>query len=203
MKLQITSEQNRWCNCGREGSCTSGTEALQWRLPSPWHCDSRKPDGSQEPHRSRHYKYDLASVTFPELLQSLSAAQRSRWVHGGKILDALSCAMETKAEVSLWLRQRGIERLHEPWVLHIPFDPTRLVLWSRKIRGQSFLEIQRWDSNAEALLSVLRLESWQSSEGHCPRCLICFLCVCLFICSLFLRNQWDRDFPISIQNLRQ
>jgi hypothetical protein len=166
-----------------------------------WNLNFAVPNDSQEPHRSRQNKYDLASVTFPELLQSLSAPQKSRWVREGKILDALSCAM--KAEVSLWLRQRGIERLHEPWVLHIPFDPTRLVLQSRKIRGQSFLEIQRWDSNAEALLSVLRLESWQSSEGHCPRCLICFLCVCLFICSLFLRNQWDRDFPISIQNLRQ
>jgi hypothetical protein len=38
----------------------------------------------------------------------------------------------------------------------------RMVSWSRKIKGDEFLEIQKWDRNAEALLSILRLESAQS-----------------------------------------
>jgi hypothetical protein len=39
---------------------------------------------------------------------------------------------------------------------------TRLIPGFRKIKGDEFLEIQKWDGNAEALLSILRLESAQS-----------------------------------------
>ena len=56
----------------------SGSEALPTDIVTIRNLKSSVPDGSQDLHRSRQYKYDLASVTFPELLQSLSAPQKSR-----------------------------------------------------------------------------------------------------------------------------
>ena len=112
----------------------SGSEALPTDTVTIWNLKSSVPDGSQDLHRSKEY-------TFPELLQSLSAPQRSRWVHGGKILDVLTCAMERciKAEVSLWLKQGVVERLCETWVLHFSSDHIKPDPWIQKNQWRKVL----------------------------------------------------------------
>ena len=56
-------------------------------------------------------------------------------------------------EESLWLIQGAVERLHKSQDLHFPSVPG-----SRKIKGNTFLEILKWNRNTEASLSILRLE---------------------------------------------